>query len=202
MQLVRARRLKPGQLVTFTGAGGKTSALQRLLKEIPQDSPLLLTTTTHLGQQQLRQVETHWIDDGQGDLADLLSLLSREKRVLWTGPLDPPAEKWTGILPERVDAIKAQVAASGGIIVVEGDGARQRLVKAPAAHEPVIPASSDLVVPMANLAVLGEPLTEQFAHRPMRLAEVVGAEPGDRLRPAHLAQLMTSEEGELKAVPR
>ncbi|MFP3853842.1 MAG: selenium cofactor biosynthesis protein YqeC [Anaerolineales bacterium] len=201
MQLTRALRLKPRQLLTFTGAGGKTSALQRLLKEIPQDSPFLLTTTTHLGQRQLRQAVTHWIDSGQGDLVDLLTVLKVERRVLWTGPLDPTAEKWTGVPSARIDEIKAEVAAIDGMIAVEGDGARQRLVKAPAAHEPVIPAASDLVVPMANLAALGRPLSEEVAHRPGRLAEVVGAEQGVALSPAHLARLMTSDKGGLKGVP-
>ena len=42
--------------------------------------------------------------------------------------------------------------------------------KAPAEYEPVIPASTDLVVAVVGLSVIGQALSEEFVHRPERVA--------------------------------
>ena len=47
----------------------------------------------------------------------------------------------------------------------EAEGSAQRPVKAPAAHEPVFPASADAVVMVAGASGLGRPLDDDVVFR-------------------------------------
>ncbi|MDZ7810742.1 MAG: selenium cofactor biosynthesis protein YqeC [Arhodomonas sp.] len=84
--------------------------------------------------------------------------------------------------------------------MVKADGARMRGIKAPRQDEPIIPAATDVVLHLCSAAVLGAPLDEAVAHRPERLGPVIGAAPGEPLRPEHLAKLIASPEGAGKGV--
>ena len=46
------------------------------------------------------------------------------------------------------------------VVLVEADAPRGRSLKVPAPHEPVIPASTTLVVVVCALDALGQPLDE------------------------------------------
>lgn len=85
-------------------------------------------------------------------------------------------------------------------ILVEADGARNRLVKAPAEYEPAIPSSSTVVVAVFPEAALGAPI-EHVAHRPELVAAVVGCGTDERMTPARAARLIGSPAGYRKAVP-
>ena len=87
------------------------------------------------------------------------------------------------------------------IWLVEADGARHRLLKAPADHEPVMPASTTLLAPMADLAVLGKPLTDAYVHRAKRAVRLLGVQPGVPVTPTLVARLLAHPQGGLKGAP-
>lgn len=200
MELGRALRLEAGHLVAFSGAGGKTSALKRLIEEFSPRYPLLITTSTKIGVDQFKGLPAHVVDDGR-DLVEITQVLGESDLVLLTGPLDEAGRKWTGISPQRIDDLRTVAADMGVITLVEADGARQRWIKAPEEHEPVIPTSADMVVPVVNLKAMGLPLDEQSAHRPGLLANVVSSQLGKPIQASHLIDLITSERGGLKGAP-
>ena len=70
-------------------------------------------------------------------------------------------------------------------------------VKAPAAHEPVIPHGTDLLVAVAGIDALGKPI-EQIAHRPELVCEIVGAAPEETFTPETLGKLLASPRGGMK----
>jgi len=51
MRLSHALRIQPGESVSFSGSGGKTSALIALAREL--ENPVIATTTTHFSKEQL-----------------------------------------------------------------------------------------------------------------------------------------------------
>lgn len=63
-------------------------------------------------------------------------------------------------------------------MLVECDGARGRLLKAPAAHEPVVPPGASVLVVVASLDCLGRALADTVVHRAGRLAGSLGLPPG------------------------
>ena len=82
--------------------------------------------------------------------------------------------------------------------LVKADGARMRLIKAPADDEPVLPPGSATVLPVVSARAFGRPLGPEVAHRLDRLLAVIGAAPGEPLGAVHVARLLTSEAGALQ----
>jgi probable selenium-dependent hydroxylase accessory protein YqeC len=107
-------------------------------------------------------------------------------------------EKYVGVSPEEVD--RRFQSGVDDLIVIEADGARGKVVKAPAGHEPVVPGSTTLVLALIGADALDR-VIEDVAHRPMRVAAVCGCGPYERLTIARAASLLTSSDGSRKGVP-
>jgi probable selenium-dependent hydroxylase accessory protein YqeC len=86
------------------------------------------------------------------------------------------------------------------VTLVKADGARMRWIKAPAPGEPVLPSGATTVLALVSARIFGQPLSDAVAHRPDRLAAVIGAQPGEAVTPEHVARLLTSEHGALQGV--
>ena len=71
-----------------------------------------------------------------------------------------------------VDACAARTDVNH--VVVEADGAGRKTFKAPLAYEPVVPASTTLLVAVVGADALGLPLQAEHVHRPERVAELSG----------------------------
>lgn len=93
------------------------------------------------------------------------------------------------------------------LVAVEADGSAGRPVKAPAAHEPVLPARLDCLVPVAGADAVGAPLGPEVAHRPEELARQAAAgggrllAPGEPLTPAAVAAALLYPRGNLRRLP-
>ena len=86
-------------------------------------------------------------------------------------------------------------------LLVEADGARGLLLKAPADYEPVIPRCASAVCVVAGLDALGRPLDEQVAHRIERITALTGAQAGAAITPQMMVALLSHPEGGLKGIP-
>jgi molybdenum cofactor cytidylyltransferase len=86
-------------------------------------------------------------------------------------------------------------------LLIEADGSRMKPVKAPAAHEPVIPPFVETVVVVAGLSALGQPLTPEWVHRPEIFANLSGLTPGERITPESLVRVLSHQRGGLKDIP-
>jgi molybdenum cofactor cytidylyltransferase len=190
------------EMVAIVGGGGKTSLMFALAAALP--GRVVMTTTTRIFAAQMKHAPATIYED---DLSPLDDLLATHGRCLVVGRVD--GEKAMGVdldLPARLLA-----RPDVDYVVVEADGSRMRPVKAPAEHEPVIPAATTLLVPMAGLDALEGPL-EAVAHRPERIREITNDEfrmtnderpsvIGDYLTPSGLARLLAHPQGGLKSAP-
>src|SRR5262249_16417193 len=86
-------------------------------------------------------------------------------------------------------------------LVNEADGSRMRPFKAPAAHEPVIPAATTLVVPVVGADVLGQPLDAEHVHRPELVSALTGATVGVPVTPEIVAGVLAHPDGGRQGVP-
>ena len=82
---------------------------------------------------------------------------------------------------------------------MKADGARMRLIKAPAADEPAIPPSATIVLPVLSAHAFVVPLGPNIAHRVDRVVEGAGAKEGAPIAPVHLGRLLGSPQGLLKS---
>jgi probable selenium-dependent hydroxylase accessory protein YqeC len=192
--LAEALRVERGDIVAFVGGGGKTGAILRLVDELRAlEWRVLATTTTKVGRsigaalEVVEAVGRRWRDRVAAEIGRSGSAFLAAGRTL--------DGKLGGIDPAELDS---RVAGLADVVLVEADGARQMPIKAPAEHEPVIPGSTTLVVPMVGLDALGRGIRAAQVHRP----ELLRAVTGHRIVTTDaVVALMTSAEGSLKGVP-
>jgi molybdenum cofactor cytidylyltransferase len=208
MRLAEALRIQPGTSAAFIGAGGKSSALRKLVEELEPQCPVLLTTTTHLAKGQSDLARHHLVLNPGDGPKKVLPLLEIHRTVLVTGPLDGATEKWVGLPPDLLGAVweaaRGQPAAGSGervALLIEADGARGRSWKAPAPHEPVVPDWIDLVVPMVGLDVIGQSADSDLTHRSELVQKQLGIAPSDSVSAKDVAKLLASPGGGLQGVP-
>ena len=111
----------------------------------------------------------------------------------------PDTGKLIGFRPEVVDALWKRHLFRW--IVVEADGAAGRPLKAPAGHEPVIPACTSCLVGLAGLSGIGQPLTDQWVFRPERFAELTGILRDAAVTETAVANVLTHKNGLFKNAP-
>ena len=197
MNLVQALRLSLNEAVALVGAGGKTTAIFQLARQLPP--PVIVSVTTHLGIQQARFADQHFIVRSADDLAILQDSISPEV-ILVTG--DSTREGRLAGLPIDLMNTLFNITKERAIpLLIEADGARQKPLKAPADYEPVIPEFVNLVVLMAGLSGLGKPLTSEWVHRPERFTEISGLAVGEAISLQALQRVLTSSNGGLKGIP-
>lgn len=204
MHLYQALRLaetphKP--IIALTGAGGKSSLLFRLGRELKAAGlPALLTATTHLGAQQVDQAPFALFSRNEALLHfELPVSLQAYGQALVMAATPDAKGKLPGLSPELVCRLAA--LADVGAVVAEADGSRQRPLKAPAAHEPVVPCCITHLVVVMGMAALGHPLTEQIAHRPELVAQCSGLAMGETITPQAAARLLLHPAGGLQGAP-
>ena len=205
MKLTETFQITPGDNIAIVGGGGKSSLMFALGRELAQAGQrVLLTTTTRIFAAQIEQSPAHVTFNAQTQsLNDILSqlenALSRYKQVLLIGAADEASGKAFGLEPDIIDAI-AQLNLVD-IIINEADGSRMRPFKAPAEHEPVIPAGATLVVPTVGLDALGKPLNDAHVHRAALVANLSRSPLETPLTPKIIANTLTHPAGGLKNVP-
>lgn len=195
MDLTHALRIARGAVVTFTGAGGKTTAMLRLGQELAAAGlRVVATTTTRLGLDELDRFPRVLSESSPETVA---AALRETPFVLIVAGRAPVQGKALGLAPERVAAL-GEVA---DVVLVEGDGSRRLPLKAPGPGEPVVPPTTTHLVCCLGLAALGRPLDETTVHRPERVAALTGLSAGAIITPAALARLLLHPDGPARGAP-
>lgn len=182
--------LGPHELVALVGAGGKSTILATLAREL-RALRVIVTTTTRMAQDQVTQ-PTCWSDDPA--LVDA-ALEPGSPLFVATGRIP---DKVIGVSPAAADRLFRRTQADH--VLVEADGARGMAIKAPAAHEPVIPSASTTVLVVVSIDAVGRPITE-VAHRHMLVAQLIGTHPDHLLTVEGAATVLLHPEGGLKGIP-
>jgi molybdenum cofactor cytidylyltransferase len=201
MELSLALRISSAPCIAFAGAGGKTTAMFQLARELTHPSSFILhpsvivTSTTHLGAWQIPLANRHIIARGVQDIskAELrgITLITGEIENERTRPINEIALLWLREANEN-ETIP---------LLIEADGSRQKPLKAPAEHEPAIPAFIRHVVYVAGLSALGKPLTEEHIHRPEIFSQLSGLRAGEAVTADSLVRVLTHPAGGLKNIP-
>ncbi|MEL6152219.1 MAG: selenium cofactor biosynthesis protein YqeC, partial [Chloroflexota bacterium] len=109
------------------------------------------------------------------------------------------AERVRGASLERISELMDTVDSD--VLLIEADGARGRLMKAPYDHEPVIPSETTLVVPVVALDVLGKPLDDDHVYNAQGINNRYGFGIGNRIKSPWVAQVLRDEHLSLRGAP-
>jgi probable selenium-dependent hydroxylase accessory protein YqeC len=199
--LTEALGIEAREVISLVGAGGKTTLMFRLAKELSLRGKKVVTTTT-----------TKILEPASGETGSLF-VDSDEERIkeFVRGHLDQydhitiarerlESGKLKGVSPNLVDEL-CHSQGMDAVIIIEADGAAGRPVKAPRENEPVIPTSTTLIVAILGVDGLGMKLSEENVFQPERVSKITGVPMGERLTDEAMAILVTHPEGIFKGTP-
>lgn len=204
--ITAAFNLKPrGELIAMVGGGGKTSLMFALANGLPGRRIVSTTTRIFAAQMKLAKEVVVFTAEGAEITEKKISEALEQRGIcLVVGTVE--GEKALGVPPDMPGQWLARPDVD--FVLVEADGSRMRPIKAPAAHEPVIPPTATLVVPVVGIDALAAPLDE-VAHRPELVAallqwSVIGNQlsvVSGQLSVGDVAKLISHPQGGLKGVP-
>lgn len=185
-------------VLAIVGAGGKTTSMFRIARQL--EKPVVLSTTTHLGIEQADLADRHLILKDQPSVDQIFAGIGQREVVLLSGEKTSDGRVGSpglDILNKiRFECIKREIP-----LIIEADGARTLPLKAPAEHEPVIPNWVQQVLVVAGMNGLGYPLDEKTVHRVDFFAHLSGLSRGEIITPDSLIQVLTHPNGGLKNIP-
>ncbi|PWB77989.1 MAG: putative selenium-dependent hydroxylase accessory protein YqeC [Anaerolineales bacterium] len=194
--LAKALRVEPAAFIAFAGAGGKTTALFQLARELPP--PVIVTATTHLGTWQVGLADGHVTAGSSAPLEELEHGLSGV--ILVTGETD--GDRTKPVPREALDWLHQFCGYHSIPLLMEADGSRQKPLKGWAEYEPPIPDFATSVVQVAGLGGIGKPLNEEHVHRPEIFSSLSGLKIGETISPEALTRVLLHGSGGLKNFPK
>lgn len=197
MRIRESLRIDRSAQIAFVGAGGKTTAIFQLARQF--SPPVIVTASTHLGSWQLGMADEHYIVRQISDIRQFEYKLPA-KVILVTGPEDKD-QRMKGLTGESLFQLHQIAKANRIPMLIEADGSRQKPLKAPADHEPVVPTYVDLVVVVAGLVGLGKPLGPAAFHRTELYSALAGISIGDMVSVESIVKVLQSHQGGLQNIP-
>ena len=204
MQFLDCIRPRKNEIIALVGAGGKTSVLFAMGKEVAQSGgKVILTTTTKIYEPNETDMKVV-VADEPGLLVSQINMAFDHHNIVVVGKSRLPTAqlnfppKLLGLDFALFD-ILCQTKAD--MIIVEADGAGKKPLKAPAPHEPVIPSSATIVIPVVGIDCIHKPLASDHVHRADLVARIAGVSLGQAITPDVVTAVFTSDLGYLKCVP-
>jgi len=198
--LADALGVRSGDVVSFIGAGGKTTAMYRVAGDLAaRGLKVVVTTTTKIFPPDRPDVVLVLEEQGGEGAAARAGEALRRADVVAVAARALPDGKLEGIAPEEVPSLQAIPGVAA--VLVEADGAARKPFKAPADHEPVIPRETTLLVAVVGADALGRPLAGDVAHRPELAAQQAGIRVGDPITAEVVARVLLGPAN-LRGKPR
>ena len=203
--LIRALGLEQARLIALCGAGGKTTLMFSLAREfVAAGERVLVTTTTKIARDEAMGWPSFAAASAEQVLKNARRLLPEAGReragaVIAYSDGGEDGHRLAGFAPELVDVL-AQ-AGRFDRILVEADGSARKPLKAPAAHEPVIPSATQALIIVAGVNGLGQPLSEDKVFRANIWSGLSGLALGAPVSAESLARCVIHPDGLARGCP-
>ena len=194
--------LQNGGVISLVGGGGKTALMFRLARELATRGDRVLTTTStkiHMpvrGQTPLVRVS----DSVERFLKQAGTVLKRYSHMTAGRRILHFQNKLIGFSAADIDRIWRSNIFNW--VIVEADGAAGKPLKAPAAHEPEVPVTTQWLIGVIGLSVVGKPLNAKWVFRPQLVSALTGLAADSDITAAAVAELCLNEAGIMKSAPK
>jgi len=173
LQLEHSLSVKLPAVISFYGAGGKTTLISRLAEEMCSSGrKVLITTTTKIFVPQ--GIPLFYSDDPEQSIR-ILKRHYQKNNIAVLGRRVNRDNKIEGISAQEVHELRELLQVT---VLVEADGAKGLPIKGFNANEPVLPFHSDLIVAVIGSDALGAKLSSSNVLRLENVLEETGAEYG------------------------
>lgn len=184
------------EMISVVGGGGKTTTIFNLAFELKRlNKRVLVTTTTAIYNpsrelydnivilDEKRSIEANW---PKGTITVLGRCISTENKIL-------------GVDVSFLNDVFSKNLFD--FILVEADGSKEKPIKAPASHEPVIPNDTSKVIGVIGMDSLGKIIEDANVHRPEIFCDITNSSMGNIITEETIAKLVVSEVGLFKGTP-
>jgi probable selenium-dependent hydroxylase accessory protein YqeC len=170
-------------LVSFIGAGGKTTLVLRLAEELSAAGhKVIVTTSTRIyPPDKLPLILASTFDQA---LAELQGKLNTQHPVVIGSEISPDG-KLKGLEPDIVNRLFKELQI---FTLVEADGARGKSLKGFSDYEPLIPSASAFVFAVIGADVLDQTVDESQVHRSAQFCAATGIDAGAAIKTTVLAK--------------
>ena len=184
-RLTEFLQVKKHDVISFAGAGGKTTTIFALAQELKDtaDYKILVTTTTKM----MREKEAITVEDEVFIKEQL-----QTKRLVIAGT---DLGRKMGCF--AMDFLQRIILLSD-ITLIEADGAQRRPFKMPRSYEPVYLPCTTKIVYLAGMTALGQKIED--LSRSDIMADFLHKQPAEKLTAEDMVKILQSEQGAKKDV--
>jgi probable selenium-dependent hydroxylase accessory protein YqeC len=190
MKLSEALNLKKKDVVSIVGAGGKTSLMLQLARELRSQRKVLVTTTTKIYIPSdkdydflccsYENYEKHMLKKTEG-IYVLGKGLSEENKLM-------------GLSEEEL----SKTCHNFDYTLIEADGAKRKSLKGWNRYEPVIYSGTTKTIGVLDITSVGIEIKEDNIHRSDRFCNITDSNSGGFVNLEHLVKLVLHPEGLFK----
>lgn len=182
--------LKKGSIVSIVGAGGKTTMMFKLARELCEDSKVLITTTTKIFKPEEEQYDKLVVAPEKFDEYNKC----KDNGIYIYARGISEENKLLSLTSEDLD----QAREHFDYIIIESDGSKGLPLKGWKETEPVIYEKTDKTIAIIDITALGLHATDKNVHRCELFCEIAKAKRGDRIRIDHLVRMIAHPKGLFK----
>jgi len=190
------------EMISLVGAGGKTTLMFALSRELTTYRKVVITTTTtKIFPPPPSDTPFLFLSRDEEEIVDYIVKNAKGKgHVTIASELLPDSGKLQGISPSLVS--KLIELGPVDCVIVEADGASKRPLKAPnPEYEPVIPPCTTLLIPTVGIDALGCKLSEERVFRSEIVSKLTGVPLGETVTADTIARLILHPSGITRGNP-
>lgn len=191
MKLCNYIGLKEKDIISIVGAGGKTSFLFKLAKELKQNNYKVLVTTT---------TKIYVPPKEDYDFACL-----KEEQFFKYASMKSPGIYVYGMgvnLENKIIGIEENILNElmpyFDYILIEADGAKEKGIKGWNQFEPVISKKTTKTIGILDIQTIGMEICKENVHRSKIFCGITQAQEGESIKIEHLSRLISHQQGLFK----
>jgi len=199
-RLWEALELGRHRIICLVGAGGKTSLMFAMARELAAlGNHVITSTTTKIFEPSRQDTPFLLLREEARDIPKTIPEVIDRYGHFTLADARLPGKKLKGISPELIDELETSDAIDH--IVIEADGAARLPLKAPGEYEPVITSKTSLVVVVVGIDSIGIQLSEGHVFRPHIVSELTDLPMGEKVTIEAIAELIVHPRGMAKGAP-
>lgn len=186
------------EMIAFVGAGGKTTSIFKLAKELKNSNKRVLVTTSTAIYYPNEEEYDGLIVDRVFDIENIDKI--KEGSITVIGREVSKENKLLGLSKQLIDEIYNLKVFD--YILVEADGSKRKSIKAPANHEPVIPINTDRVVGVIGLDFIKKKINRENVHRPELFCNITNSKMEEIIDEDKIFKLIVNKKGLFKSTSK
>lgn len=189
-----AFEIKKNDVISIVGAGGKTTLMFELAKELSEKNKVLVTTTTKIYKPDKHSYNDIFLIEDKEWKQKWKTIKENRNGIYVMGEKINEDSKITAINDETLNYIKQDV----DYLIIEADGSKKRILKGWTCYEPVISEFTTKTIGVINIKSLEVLVSNENIHRMDEFIKMTGATLGDKVDIYHLRKIIKSENGIFK----